>query len=86
MNNFQEDASYFMFIICGSDGKVCLQVQETRIRSLGWENSLEHEMATYSSTFAWEIPWTEKSGSDAGRDWGQEEKGTTEDEMAGWHH
>jgi len=25
-------------------------------------------------------------GSDAGRDWGQEEKGTTEDEMAGWHH
>ena len=24
--------------------------------------------------------------SDAGRDWGQEEKGTTEDEVAGWHH
>ena len=24
--------------------------------------------------------------SDGGRDWGQEEKGTTEDEMAGWHH
>ena len=24
--------------------------------------------------------------SDAGRDWGQEEKGTTEDEMAGWHY
>ena len=24
--------------------------------------------------------------SDAERDWGQEEKGTTEDEMAGWHH
>ena len=24
--------------------------------------------------------------SDAGRDWGQEEKGTTEDKMAGWHH
>ena len=23
---------------------------------------------------------------DAGRDWGQKEKGTTEDEMAGWHH
>ena len=22
----------------------------------------------------------------AGKDWGQEEKGTTEDEMAGWHH
>ena len=24
--------------------------------------------------------------SDAGRDWGQEEKGTTENKMAGWHH
>ena len=24
--------------------------------------------------------------SDAGKDWGQEEKGMTEDEMAGWHH
>ena len=24
--------------------------------------------------------------TDAGRDWGQEEKGTTEDKMAGWHH
>ena len=24
--------------------------------------------------------------TDAGKDWGQEEKGTTEDEMAGWHH
>ena len=28
----------------------------------------------------------EKTLSDTGRDWGQEEKGTTEDEMAGWHH
>ena len=27
-----------------------------------------------------------QSDSDAGRDWGQEDKGTTEDEMAGWHH
>ena len=27
-----------------------------------------------------------ENGSDAGRDWGQEEKGTTDDEMAGWHH
>ena len=28
----------------------------------------------------------ERKDSDAGRDWGQEEKGMTEDEMAGWHH
>ena len=30
--------------------------------------------------------WLIGNDSDAGRDWGQEEKGTTEDEMAGWHH
>ena len=30
--------------------------------------------------------WIIGKDSDAGRDWGQEEKGTTEDEMAGWHH
>ena len=29
---------------------------------------------------------TWEKNSDPGRDWGQEEKGTTEDEMAGWHH
>ena len=30
--------------------------------------------------------WLIEKDSDSGRDWGQEEKGTTEDEMAGWHH
>ena len=30
--------------------------------------------------------WFIGKDSDAGRDWGQEEKGTTEDEMVGWHH
>ena len=30
--------------------------------------------------------WLVGKDPDAGRDWGQEEKGTTEDEMAGWHH
>ena len=30
--------------------------------------------------------WLIGKDSDAGRDWGQEEKGTTKDEMAGWHH
>ena len=30
--------------------------------------------------------WLIGKDSDAGRDWGQEEKGTTEGEMAGWHH
>ena len=30
--------------------------------------------------------WLIGKDSDAGRDWGQEEKGTTEDETVGWHH
>ena len=30
--------------------------------------------------------WLIGKDSDAGRNWGQEEKGTAEDEMAGWHH
>ena len=37
-------------------------VQETRIQSLGQENSLEKEMATHSSILAWKIPWTEELG------------------------
>ena len=37
-------------------------VQETQVQSLGWEDPLEKEMATHSSTLAWKIPWTEKPG------------------------
>ena len=37
-------------------------VQETWVRSLGWEDPLEKEMATHSSILAWEIPWTEELG------------------------
>ena len=105
---------------------------ETWVRSLGWEDPLEKEMATHSSTLAWKIPWMEEPGRlqsmgsqrvgghdwatslslflisaeteapvlwpldvnswltgkdpDAAKDWGQEEKGRTEDEMVGWHH
>ena len=36
--------------------------QETQVRSLGWEDPLEKEMGTHSSTLAWKIPWTEESG------------------------
>ena len=35
---------------------------ETQIRSLGWVDPLEKEMATHSSILAWRIPWTEKLG------------------------
>ena len=33
-----------------------------QVRSLGWEDTLEKEMATHSSALAWEIPWTEEFG------------------------
>ena len=35
-------------------------MQETRVQFLGWEDPLEKEMATHSSTLAWKIPWTEE--------------------------
>ena len=37
-------------------------MQETWVRSLGREDPLEKEMAIYSSTIAWKIPWTEEPG------------------------
>ena len=42
----------------------CLSTMlKTRVQSLGWEDPLEKEMATHSSTLAWKIPWMEKPGS-----------------------
>ena len=35
---------------------------ETQVGSLGWEDPLEKEMATHSSTLAWKIPWMEERG------------------------
>ena len=37
-------------------------VWETQVRSLGWDDPLEKEMATHSSILAWRIPWTEEPG------------------------
>ena len=37
-------------------------MQETWVRSLGWEDPLEKEMAIHSRTIAWKIPWTEEPG------------------------
>ena len=36
------------------------ETQETWVRSLGWEDPPEKEMATHSNILAWEIPWTEE--------------------------
>ena len=37
-------------------------MQETQVRSLGWDDPMEKGMATHSSILAWETPWTEKPG------------------------
>ena len=42
--------------------KLLPAMQETWVRTLGWEDPLEQEMATHSSTLAWKIPWTEEPG------------------------
>ena len=42
--------------------KRLIAMQETRVRPLGWEDPLEKEMATHSSTLAWKIPQTEEAG------------------------
>ena len=51
-------------------------MQETWVRSLGWEDPLEEGMATHFSILAWRIPWTEEPGGlqsmqvqRAGHDW-----------------
>ena len=38
------------------------KTEETLVRSLGWKDPLEEEMATHSSLLAWRIPWTERPG------------------------
>ena len=38
------------------------EMQKTRVRSLGWEDPLEEEVATVSSILAWKIRWTEAPG------------------------
>ena len=40
--------------------KHLLTMRETQVRSLGWEDPLEKEMATHSGTLAWIIPWMEE--------------------------
>ena len=45
-----------------SDGKASAYNVGDRVQSLGWEDPLEKEMATHSSTLAWKIPWM-KPGS-----------------------
>ena len=49
-------------------------MRETQVQSLSWEDPLEKETATLSSTLAWKIAWMEEPGSP----WGRKESDTTE--------
>ena len=53
-------------------------VQETHVRSLGWEDPMEEEMATHSSVLAWEIPWTRRPARYS--PWGRKEWDTADHE------
>ena len=46
----------------GSAVKNLPALQDTQVRSLGWEDALEKEMVTHSNILAWEIPWREEPG------------------------
>ena len=64
------DINFYLFInymrnwasLVAQSVKNLLAMQETWVRFLGREDSLEKEMATHSNTLAWRIPWTEEPG------------------------
>ena len=66
----------------------CKEIQPVHSEDQPWDffgrNDAEAESPVLWSPHA--KSWLVGKDSDAGRDWGQAEKGTTEDEMAGWHH
>ena len=62
----------------------CKEIQP--VHSKGDQCSLEVMMLKLKLQYFDHLMRRVGEDSDAGRDWGQEEKGTTEHEMAGWHH
>ena len=60
------DCGLFLVFLRGlwkSDSKASVyNAGDSPVRSPGWEDPLEKEMAIHSSTIAWKIPWTEKPG------------------------
>ena len=65
------------------------EIKPVNPKEKDWKDFIGRTDAKAETPVLW--PHHAKSGligkdSDAGRDWGQEEKETTEDEMAGWHH
>ena len=66
----------------------CREIQPVHSKEISPECSLEGLMPKLKLQYFGHLMRRIDSleDSDAGRDWGQEEKGTTENEMAGWHH
>ena len=59
----------YLGLSCWPSGKESVCKAGNQVQSLGWENPLEKEMATHSSTLDWRIPWTEEPGGYS--PWGQ---------------
>ena len=71
-----------MLLNCGEDSWESLGQQEVQTSQPNSEYSLEGLIAEAEAS----ILWPPGKDPDAGKDWGQEEKGATEGEMVGWHH
>ena len=50
------------FLLAAKSSGLSLTRQEMQVRSLGWEDPLEEEMAIHSKILAWKLPWTEEPG------------------------
>ena len=61
MGKFNSD-DYYIYSLVAQRLKHLPAMWETWVRSLGWEDPLEKEMATHSSILAWRISWTEEPG------------------------
>ena len=62
MATFHTSHSTFRASLVAQRVKNLPALWRNQIRSLGWEEPLEKELATHSSILAWEIPWTEEPG------------------------
>ena len=60
--NFNFNFFFFFASLVAQMVKRLPAIRKTQVRSLGWEDLLEKEMATHSSVLAWRIPRTEEPG------------------------
>ena len=64
----------------------CKEIQPVILKEISSEYSLEGLMLKLKLQYFGHLSWLIGKDLDVGKDWGQEMKGTTEDEMVGWHH